>query len=265
LIAALDHPQGDVRRAAADVLARLGPSQIEPVARCIARGARDGRESAAPAAYALGQMIATLRQEVFYAPDVEPARFNAAAGPVVRFAAPALVALLSDERDAVRQAAQRSLAQMGILAMPILLDVLGSSDAVARRAAIETLVRLDDYLPPDSNRPQLAALHDVLLARLMDRMQHADPQVRAAAFRAFAGLSFGEAGQAALPLLRRALRDENLAVRRYASQSLREWDDLPDGVGNRFRMKANPLESGRAENDSRPPRTSLYNEGSQRR
>jgi HEAT repeat protein len=53
-------------------------------------------------------------------------------------------------------------------------------------------------------------------------MEHRDPAVRAAAFRAFASMSFGPQARAALPLLRRALKDENLAVRRYAAQALRD-------------------------------------------
>jgi len=53
-------------------------------------------------------------------------------------------------------------------------------------------------------------------------MQHRDSQVRAAAYRTFASMSFQNEGQPALPLLRRALRDENLAVRRYAALAIRQ-------------------------------------------
>jgi HEAT repeat protein len=52
-------------------------------------------------------------------------------------------------------------------------------------------------------------------------MEHDDPLVRTAAFRLFASMSFDQQGRDVLPLLRRALKDENLAVRRYAAQAIR--------------------------------------------
>jgi HEAT repeat protein len=220
LVAALDHAEPDVRRATADVLSGLGPKVIETVAGRIQQGSL---RQPAPAAYVLGQVLADLRESVFYQDGVDQATFESAAGPVMRSAAPALVSLMSDSREAIRQSASRSLAQAGLLAMPFLLDLLVSDNRVARQAAIETLVRVESCLPPSavSSEP-IDALLGALLDRLMQRMRHADPHVRAAAFRAFATMSPGETGQPAMPLLRKALKDENLAVRRYAAQAIRD-------------------------------------------
>lgn len=228
LVAALGHPQGDVRRAAADVLARLGPGSIDAVAERIEQ---DALESPAAAAYALGQATIPLRGHL-YSPGIEQAAFDTAAAPARR-AAQALIRLLSDERDAPRHAAQRALSQAGLLAAPPLLEALGGQDAIARRAAIETLVQIEEFLPPeDAESDPLHGLKLRVLDQLLTRMQDGDPQVRAAAFRAFAEFSFGAEGGKALPLLRRALRDENLAVRKFAAQAIRGLGSDPAAPGD---------------------------------
>ncbi len=221
LLAALEHPQSDVRRAAADVLVRLGPSQLAPLAGALSDAEAEG---ARPAAYALGQLLARLREELFYRSDSDPDRFHETARLVLETAVPPLVARLSDPRDEVRQAAQQGLARLGLLSLPMLLEVAGGSDPLASRAAIETLVRVEAYLPEELASPHLAALHAALRPRLFAAMEDPDPQVRAAAFRIFARLFFGPDDSRAVALLRRALRDESLAVRRHASQVLREWE-----------------------------------------
>ena len=221
LIAALEHPQSDVRRAAADVLVRLGPSQLEPLA--TAFGGADA-DAARAAAYALGQLLGRLREELFYRPESEPEAFQATGRRVLRIAVPPLVARLADERDAVRQAAQHALAQLGLLALPALLETAGGPDPLARRAAIETLVRVESYLPEELASPQLVAWHDAFRSRLFAAMEHRDPQVRASAYRVFACLFFEPDDRQALALLRGGLRDESLAVRRHASQVLRAWE-----------------------------------------
>jgi HEAT repeat protein len=220
VVAALDHPQSDVRRGAADVLVRWGPAVIEPVSRRIQPGTL---RWPAPAAYVLGEVVGPLREAVFYREGIAQADFEAAAAPVLPLAAPALVLLMSHSRDEARQTAQQSLAQLGLLAVPFVLDLLKSDDAALRLAAAETLVRIESHLPPAgvTNEP-LEALKDDLLNRLVQQMVHRDPQVRAAVFRAFASMSLADRGRSALPLLRRALKDENLAVRRYAAQAIRD-------------------------------------------
>jgi HEAT repeat protein len=219
VVDALDHPQSDVRRAAADVLAGWGPPVIEPVAQRIQQGSL---RWPAPAAFALGEVAGPLRDTVFYRDGLGQAEFDAAAAPVVQFAAPALIQLLSDPRDMVRQTAQQSLSQGGLLAAGPVLDLLDSDEASLRLAAMETLVRIEAYLPAaGASSEPLDALKLSLLDRLVRQMEHDDPVVRTAAFRLFASMSFDQQGREVLPLLRRALKDENLAVRRYAAQAIR--------------------------------------------
>lgn len=222
VVAALDHPQSDVRRAAADILVRWGPLVIEPVARRIQQGSL---RWPAPAAYVLGEVTGALRETVFYHEGIDRAEFATAAQPVLQFAAPALIRLLSDPREPVRQTAERSLAQMGLLAAPLVTDLLDNQDAVVRWAAARTLVQIEAFLPPGTvSNESLEALRRNLLNRVVRQMEQDDPAARAVAFRAFASIDFGDQGRSALPLLRRALKDENLAVRRYAAQALREVD-----------------------------------------
>jgi HEAT repeat protein len=219
VVVALDHSQSDVRRAAADVLAGWGPQVIEPVAQRIQQGSL---RWPAPAAFALGEVAGPLRDTLFYRDGLARAEFDAIAAPVVQFAAPALIQLLSDSRDMVRQTAQQSLSQWGLLAAGPVLDLLDSDDASLRLAAMETLVRIEAYLPAaDASNESLDALKLGLLDRLVRQMEQDDPVVRTAAFRLFASMSFDQRGREVLPLLRRALKDENLAVRRYAAQALR--------------------------------------------
>ncbi len=222
VVAALDHPQSDVRRAAADLLVRWGPLVIEPVAGRIQQGSL---RWPAPAAYVLGEVSGDLRETVFYREGIDRAEFAAAAQPVLQFAAPALIRLLSDPREPVRQTAQRSLSQMGLLAAPLVTDLLDNQDAAVRWAAAQTLVQIEAFLPPGTvSNESLDALRRNLLNRVVRQMEQDDPDTRAVAFRAFASIDFGDQGRSALPLLRRALKDENLAVRRYAAQALREVD-----------------------------------------
>lgn len=220
LVAALAHEDPDVRRAAADVLVKLGPSQFESIAQPLSEGRIP---SPAAAAYALGEISDRMRQDVFYDPRLDAQGLAAAARPVIRLAGPALTGLLGHADPEVRQSAVQALSQMGLLAAPFLLQSLKADDAVVRSAAIAGLTRLEAHLPNASPAgPGLEVFKANLVPRLMDLMKHTDPQVRRAAYRAFAKFAFDAAGQAAAPLLRSALRDQDLSVRRYAFEALQQ-------------------------------------------
>lgn len=220
LVAALAHAAPDVRRAAADVLVRLGPSQLEPIAQQLDAGRNP---SPAAAAYALGQILDQMRQDVFYDPQMDAQNLAAATRPVMGTAAPALIGLLGHTDPEVRQTAVQALSQMGLLAAPFLLQSLKAGDAAVRPAAIEALTRLEGYLPNASPAgPGLEVFKANLVPRLMELMKHTDPQVRRAAYRAFAKFSFGAAGKAAAPQLRNALRDQDLSIRRFAFEALQQ-------------------------------------------
>ena len=220
LIEALNHPDPDVRRAAASALVPLGADQLEPVAQRLSDG---GFQSPAAAAYVVGQLLDELRPRVFYHPLMDAQQLAAATRPVVRLAAPALVRLLAHPDAEVRQTARRSLAQMGLLAAPFLLQSLQSDQETVRPVAIEALMQLESYLPDASPvNPGMEMIKVRLVPPLMELMKHADPQVRRAAYRAFAKFSLGSEGKAAAPLLRSALRDQDLAIRRFAFEALQQ-------------------------------------------
>jgi HEAT repeat protein len=223
LMAALAHQDPDVRRAAADVLVRLGASQLEPIAQQLAEGRIP---SPAAAAYVMGEVLDQMRQSTFYDPRMDAQNLAAATRSVMGVAAPALIGLLGHADPEVRQTAVQALSQMGLLAAPFLLQSLKADDATVRAAAIEALTRLESFLPDKS--PASAGLEVFkanLVPRLIELMKHTEPQVRRTAYRAFAEFSFGAEGKAAAPLLRSALRDQDLSVRRYAFEALQRFGE----------------------------------------
>jgi len=219
LVDALGHSDSDVRRAAAKVLIGLGPPVLKPVADLLSSGNLDSPESAA---YVLGKILAKLRETTFHNRQLDLAAFKAATQPVLLEVAPALVDLLSHEREEVRQVASQSLAQMGIIAAWNLTGILESraEDERFRQSVIDTLLRLEQHLPGESPSSEgVEFIKGKLVPPLMALMEHPAPEVRAAAYRAFAAFSFGEDGKAALPLLLKALKDPNVSIRRYATKA----------------------------------------------
>ena len=217
LVATLKHDNADLRRAAAKVLAQFGPSVLKPIAQLLSSS-----EFAAPeeAAYVLGEVLAEIRNSMFYDRQLNEAEFVKVKEFVFALVQPALVPLLSHERDEVRAVASQSLSQMGILAVPLLLPILDGDDQQARQCAIDALIRLEQFLPGES--PASGGVEQVkreLVPPLMGLMAHRLLEVRRAAYRAFAGFSFGAGGTAAMPLLLKALRDPDAAIRRYATKA----------------------------------------------
>jgi HEAT repeat protein len=224
VVALLAHRDADVRRAAAEVLVQLGASQLEPIAQRLAEGRL---QSPAAAAYAVGELLDQMRPAVFYHPQMDAQSLAAATRPVLRLAAPALIGLLGHPDAEVRQTAMQALSHMGLLAAPFLLQSLKADDAAVRPVAIDALSRLESYLP--STSPANAGIEVIkakLIPPLMELMKHPDPQVRRAAYRAFAKFSFGAAGRAAAPLLRNALRDQDLSIRRFAFEALQQQGEV---------------------------------------
>ena len=231
LVAALGHDDADVRRAAGRAVAGLGPSQMGLVAQRLTGG---GIASPAAAAYVLGEMLDSLRPRVFYHPQMDLAT---AARQEVRLAAGGWSACSLIPTWKFDRRLCGSLAQMGLLAAPFLLQNLQADVTAARPAAIEALTRLEGYLPeaslealmrlgylPEASlaSPCMQAVRASLIPRLLELIKHTDPQVRRAAYRAFAKFSLGPEGKAAVPLLRNALRDEDLSIRRHAFETLQQ-------------------------------------------
>jgi HEAT repeat protein len=217
LVATLTHNDLDLRRAAAKVLVQLGPHVLKRVAELLSDSEVDTPEEAV---YALGEVLAELRTNTFYSREHDEAEFLRIKEFVFVLVEPALIPLLSHKRDEVRAAASRSLAHMGILAAPLLLPILDGEDQQARESAIDTLERLEQYLPTES--PASEGVEQVkreLVKPLMALMGHTSPKVRRAAYRAFAEFSFGKEGMAAMPLLLKALRDPDAAIRSHATKA----------------------------------------------
>jgi serine/threonine protein kinase len=111
-----------------------------------------------------------------------------------------------------RRDAAQVLAMLGPTAkdaVPQLRDALNDSDATVRSAAVDALVKIGPTAIP------------VLLSGL----QNADKQVR---LQAAIGLGeIGEAASAAVPALRRALKDDDESVRLAAEKALRRIAGLP--------------------------------------
>jgi HEAT repeat protein len=86
---------------------------------------------------------------------------------------------------------------------------------------MEALADLEQYLPHESPANQdVERLKAALVEPLMKLMDDPTPEVRAAAYRAFAQFGIGPEGKAAASLLRKALRDENVSIRRHAFEAL---------------------------------------------
>jgi HEAT repeat protein len=219
LVAALKHKDPDVRRAAARILVGLGPAALEPVARVLSEASNVPPEAAA---YVLGEVVGQMRETVFYDRQVDPQRLQDAVQQIDRTVAPALVRLLGHSRDESRQVAIRSLAQTGLPAAPALLEALSMGTEPVQRSAIDALARLEQYLPHESPASDgMERLKADLVEPLMKLMDHSNPAVRVAAYRAFAQFGIGPEGKAAAPLLRKALRDENVSIRRHAFEALK--------------------------------------------
>lgn len=217
LVATLKHADPDLRRAAARVLVQIGQTVFGRVAQLLSDGEVDTPEEAV---CVLGELLAGLRTDTFYRRELGEADFATEKESIYEMVEPSLIPLLSHEREEVRAVASRSLAQMGLLAAPLLLPILDNGDQQARESAIDTLERLEQYLPAES--PAGDGVEQVkreLVNPLMALMGHRTPEVRRAAYRAFDAFAFGEEGAAARPLLLKALRDPDAAIRSHAAKA----------------------------------------------
>lgn len=218
LVAALGHPDADVRHAAVHALAEIGPPAVGPLSVALEKAGGIRHEDAATA---LGQIFESLRREVLYNDAVSQREFATAAAPLVRTALPALARHLSSPQAQVQDAAALAIAKAGSIGVPQLLRVLTGGDAAARGAAAEALVRLEAYLPRQRPLPRnIALVHRRIMDPLNEVLNQRDKQVQRAAVRLFVALEIGPEGRDAAPLLRRALQSEDLATRRYADKAL---------------------------------------------
>ena len=221
LVGALEHEDADVRRAAASALGRQGL----PAARLIQSELNEPHSEIdrIAAAAALGFIGDDLRRNAFYNNAASSQQFDAALAEVREILLPPLAAMLRLPAAEQRSAGSRSLAKLGSVAVPVLLDGLTSGQPEAQSAAAEALVRLEKYLPNAAQgSAPLASFQQSLTAQLVAALGHEQFEVRYSAVRILAALSLGKEAQAAVPLLNKALEDEDAGIRRYAAQALAE-------------------------------------------
>ncbi len=91
-----------------------------------------------------------------------------------------MIGRLREPRPEVRQAAVRALAQLGLLAVPSLLQELSGQDEAARLGA-DALVRIEKFLPdPQLASPGIVLIKGTLTPALLPLLRHAAAPVRAA-------------------------------------------------------------------------------------
>ena len=222
LVAALRHPDADVRQAVVGALVSTGPAAIEPLSQFLTQSQTLGKVDAARA---LGMLIERQRANILYA-DVAEREFAAAAGPLIRTAFPALASNLSSDDETLRSACILALAKGGSVASFALLKALQSEEEPTRHAAAQALVRMEAYLPKQRPLPpHVATVHERIVAPLIDTLDTDDSLVQRAGIRLFVALQIGPAGADARPHLERALATGDLATRRFADKALKQFEN----------------------------------------
>lgn len=215
LVQTLRHPDADVRRAAASTLAGLGSASLSPLAAAL--GQAEPNFDRVLAAEILGRIAAQLQRDTIARPGATDPERAAALAQCEREIAPPLAPLLGDPLPDVRAAAAHALAQVGPPALPLLMTALGEGSPAARAAAADGLRALEPRLQGALAEPYRTRA--IPVATLL--LRRTEPDLRRAAFRLFATLRVAApAGEEARPLLRAALKDEDLAVRTYAVEAL---------------------------------------------
>jgi HEAT repeat protein len=208
LMEALKNWDGDVRRAAAEALGKIGDLQAVPA---LIEALKDDKEWVRwKVAEALGkigdpQAIPAL-MEVLKDEDwrVRQAAADALGKIGDRQAVPALLETLKDWYGDVSRAAE-ALGEIGVPAVPALMEALKNWDWQVRWAAAWALGKIGDLQA---------------VPALMEALKDEDKDVRQTAAEAL-----GKIGVPAVPALMEALKDEDWRVRQAAARALGEIGD----------------------------------------
>lgn len=219
LIAVLDSPDADLRRAATETLSLGGASAILPLISAVeGKPQPRSRQTRIAAVDALGRIASAGRKES------ETSFSNRTAQSewlvlIQQHLLPALIARLADPDDGVQASAARAVAKAGLSAVPGLVAVLLKDDARGAAGAQLALGQIHPYLPAGSASAVFVD-QTKLLPQLIEALSHRDAAVRAAGFRLFAELGIGKSGAAATDALRSGLTDPNADIRRHAAAAL---------------------------------------------
>lgn len=198
LAQALASDSSSVRKATAEALGQVGPAA----------------EAALPAlTLALNDWNPTVRQAA--------ARSLSALGLAAEPAVPALIQRLPDEVDEVRQAATAALATVGAPAVPALIEILENRDTHRMAERLKERMFFSDWAERFDyqafQREPLKALHNLRwhFAYAADTRVETVHQAAAAALG-----KIGPPAEAAVPVLREALKDRDHGVRQAATMAL---------------------------------------------
>ena len=220
LIAVLDSPDADLRRAATEALSLGGASAIVPLISVLEDKAQPrSRQTSVAAIDALGRIAGAGRAAVANNP-----RQNELLMLMQERLVPSLIHRLADPDDGVQASAARAVAKAGLLAVPGLVAVLLKEDARGAAGAQLALGQIQPYLPAGSASAEFVD-QKKLLPQLIETLKHRDPAVRVAGFRLFAELGIGKSGAAASDALRAGLSDPNADIRRHAAAALARLEE----------------------------------------
>lgn len=220
VIGALGHADPDIRRAASSVLLSWGIDLAPPI---LATIAEPGRVQTLASLQLLGAMIEKTRREGVESNQLALPMRQQGAERIGREIVPALISRLDSGTAAERDAATQAIGKAGLVGVGPLLTSLTTATLSQRPAILAALAATERNLPqrPGQNLAEpLAAIRRDCLAPLTALLADADKPTRLAALRYFAALEYGCEATAAIPKLEAALKDEDVAVRSLAAESL---------------------------------------------
>ena len=223
LLPALRNGDADVRLAAARVVGRSGLRIFRDLTSLLDSSNHNERLAAT---WALIDIVDGVRETVLYSEATSAEEFLAAARPLVVLAAPKLLPQLNEPSSTQRSAVERALAKMGPLVLGKVIPLLADQGPQGRDAALGVLQRMQRYFP-DSKRklPGLLLVKKSVAKPISAALSHENIEIRKSAVRVLAVFPLPEYRQQLEPLLRLALREENLQIRRDASSALSALKD----------------------------------------
>ena len=223
VLSAFQHDDRDVRLAAARVVGQNGRGMVDELIN-ILDSTNDGERTAAT--LALGDVIDDVRETVLLDESTSEQEFLSAARPLVVRAAPIMLSRFAENNEERRAVTQRTLAKMGPLLLPKLVPLLESPDDAVRKSASAVLRRMQPYFPePAAMLPGIELVKRSAAPVLIHSLANGDEPTRLDTVRVLAIFPLRDHREQLEPLLRRALREKNVQIRRFAATTLELLND----------------------------------------